>query len=94
MNVPKLPSVFKKHTYRESKKFNYQPLYYNEAKERLAEQVANAKKEAALEEKMGTKHLSFTKGIGQYRANQNSSSNFRLVIILGILALIAYWLLK
>jgi CRISPR/Cas system CMR subunit Cmr6 (Cas7 group RAMP superfamily) len=98
MKIPKLPSVFKNHTYRSARRFSYKPLYYNEAKERLEEQIAKAKQEAKIEEEIksgkGNSHLQFSRNLGNYRKQQSKSSNFRLVVILAILALMAYWLLN
>ncbi|MGY6560773.1 MAG: hypothetical protein ACXITV_01570 [Luteibaculaceae bacterium] len=98
MRVPKLPSVFKNHTYRSAKRFDYKPLYYNEAKEQLQERIEKIKKEVELEQKLGekakTEGAQFTRSLNAYRRQQSKTSNSRLAIILILLTLLAIWILK
>lgn len=77
------------------KRFNYNPIYYNEMKEELDERVKNIKKEMGVnDEDINDKPLIKGHIVGQFRRNikQKKQSNLRLVIILIALILIAYLL--
>ncbi|MGE0089486.1 MAG: hypothetical protein AB7S50_08445 [Bacteroidales bacterium] len=80
-----------------SKKFNYKPRFYDEQKEDLENRIEQIKREMGKSDNKGDK--TFTPNIkGRMRGNSRRSqedrqkSNIRLVFILFLLALIAYFM--
>ena len=78
---------------RKPKKFNYNPIYFDESKERIenlknAHNKGNQKKE--YKRILGFKDRWTGK---QSRSTLNKKSNLRLIIILAILFFLSYWML-
>lgn len=86
MEAPRLPSIFKAHR---AKQFDMKPRYYDERKDRLEE----LKKKYADKEVPRTT-ISFREKVdGKWRHERSRSvgkSNFRVLIIIGILSYITY----
>lgn len=81
------------------KQFKYTPLYYNPEKEALKEREQQIKQELGLTDDEAPR-VSLIKG--QFRRNYDrkikgrakNKSNFRLILIVIVLSLIAYYMLK
>ena len=83
MITPRLPSLFKKPSY---KSFDYQPLYYDERKERIEELKNNFHKDVKLS---ASKRIKFH----ALKSKNYFYANLRLLaIVLGLLVL-AYFIL-
>ena len=86
--------------FKQPRKFNYRPIFYDEDKEMHDELVANAKKELGIEEEKSDKVYrpqikgSFRGGGDKisfnFKRREAKKSNFRLVGILGLLLLLGY----
>lgn len=91
-NFTMISSIFKTS---KNKRFNFKPRYYDEAKAELDARLKSIKKDIELQEKN-----QIQKGLLQsnWRRNklikEQKKSNNRLVIIIGVLLLVAYWILK
>lgn len=88
-----LPRLFKLPEYN---KFEYHPRYYNPQKEEMDKRKARIDKEIELENHGHKDYLkSGFKSDGYFhrRAKVEKQSNIRLVIIMGILMLLAYFIL-
>ncbi len=80
-----------------NKKFNFQPRYYDEKKEELEKRIRRIKQEMGKPEDEDI-YIPNIKGQmrgGYFKRSQEQKrrSSFRLVFILVILFLIAYWLI-
>ena len=80
-----------------NKRFNYSPLYYDEKKEELEKRIRRIKQEMGKPEDEDI-YIPNIKGQmrgGYFKRSQEQKrrSSFRLVFILVILFLIAYWLI-
>ncbi len=95
MNAPRIPSFFKSHA---PKRFEYQPRYYDERKERLAEMKKKYEETGDGEYRRRITKENFREAMRsewrQERGNKTRSSNLRLAVIVAILALIAYLILN
>lgn len=99
MQAPKLPSVFK---HKETRGFNYLPLYYNEQKERLEERrrkIAPNKEASEKGEYRRPTAISFhnvpqDKSPLEYqaarRAKINSSNRNLLLILVALMGMVYY----
>ena len=87
-----LPSFFKTPRH---KSFNYTPRYYDERKERMEERIKNAEQELGLNKggySPTIKKGSFREYVQRGKAVKHQS-NFRLIVILAALLLLAYLIL-
>jgi len=81
-----------------NKQFNFKPRYYDEQKEDLENRINQIKKEMDYSERQINEKAYATNIKGRIRGNirksrqANKNSNFRLVIIIAILFLLAYFL--
>ncbi len=73
-----------------SRKFDYQPLYYDPVKEELEQRIENAEKKAKGEFKGNITHL--YRQNRQFSRSEHKTRSMRLLIIVIILSLIAYYL--
>lgn len=87
-------SMFSFFRARKPKGFNYKPIYYSEQKEEMKEREARIRKELGLTDA----DTPFVPNIkGRFRSprmnkySQSRQSTFRILIILAILILIAYY---
>lgn len=92
MEAPKLPSIFKQN---QPRAFGYRPRYYDARKERLEEMKKKYSSTEADEQAEGREALrvKLREEWRGHRAKASSASNVRLIVILGFLFLIAYYLL-
>jgi hypothetical protein len=124
MNAPKIPSLFKIPRH---KNFEYKPLYYDEAKERINERREQLKKEGLTnDDETSMIHLTQTQikihhassirpiknklftdeklGLIKYRINQKfqrnqhqkevRQANTRIILLIGIILLVLYYIFK
>ncbi len=78
---------------RKPRSFNYQPLYYNERKEKLQQRIQEIEKEMQAR-KNGTYTSNISKGfIKKHEKRDKRSSNIRLLIILLILLAFFYFMI-
>jgi hypothetical protein len=94
MNAPKIPSLFKIPRH---KNFEYKPLYYDEAKERINERREQLKKEGLTND---DKKL----GLIKYRINQKfqrnqlqkevRQANTRIILLIVVILLVLYYIFK
>ena len=91
-----LPGFFKQHQHR---KFEYEPVYYDERSERMKERLENAEKSKSPKESGDyipnikgkiKNHYNLSSTVGK----QRKASNLRLIIIIVILSAAAYYLFK
>ena len=85
---PKIPSFFHVPQHRQ---FDYTPVFYDKE----AEDQEKRKKEAELE--TGIKEIekeSLHEGLDKFRTTEKRSKNIRLLIILGIMCCVIYFLSK
>jgi hypothetical protein len=81
------------------KRFNYQPLYYDEEKERREERIREIEREMGIENKDGNRPYSPSIGRGSFatmntrRRKVQRSSNIRLIILILFLFFITYFIL-
>ena len=90
MEAPKLPTVFKQI---KARSFGYQPIYYDEEKERreeLKRKYAGEQLDADVKKDFRDH---FRSEINKNRGKQVTSSNSRLLIIITILILLTYLLI-
>lgn len=78
--------------------FDYRPIYYNPKKEEFERRVENAKREAGIKSEDDEYQSMITRGsMRGYMQRQNRKakrmSSIRLVVILFVLILIAYYIL-
>lgn len=77
--------------------FDYQPRYYNAEKEEFEARIARAKQEAGLlpeGQRVSRIQGQMKRRIGNERASRlQVKSNIRIILIIGLLLAIAYWLL-
>ena len=77
------------------KQFHYEPIYYDERKERLEERIKDIEKEYGI--KNGEQHVrslhkgSFSHNYGR-RKKTHRYSNTRLILIIAFLTFISYFL--
>ncbi len=89
MEPPKLPTIFKQGR---ARNFNYQPMYYDEEKERAEElkrKYAGEPEKLTREDFRGQMRSDWSRN----RGKQAGSSNIRLVVIAIALFLITYLIL-
>lgn len=94
MNAPKIPSLFKIPRH---KQFEYKPRYYNEAQERINERREQLKKEgmANEDEKLGLiKHRINQKFERQQYQQGIKQSNSRIILLIGLILLVLYYIFK
>ncbi len=97
LDAPRLPSLFKQ---RGPKQFNYRPWFYDadkEERERRNRLIRSEKKGVGSdsEHRMDFRSSLHDKWRESHSgARQRSRSNLRLIVIIGLLFLIAYYLLK
>jgi len=88
MGVPRLFKLSK------PKQFNYRPLYYNQDKEELEERIRNIEAEVRAEQQGGEYSPRIRKGYMREKFTRGTKakkdSNRRLLIIMVILAVLAY----
>tara|TARA_B100000900_G_scaffold380352_1_gene365988 strand:+ start:529 stop:795 length:267 start_codon:yes stop_codon:yes gene_type:complete len=87
MKAPKLPSFFKTLN---NKQFEMPTRYYNERKERIEKAINKA--EGKKDEELKKGH--FSRSWKNKTTMGSASSSLRIVFIIVILCLIAYWILK
>ncbi len=85
--------IFNIFSTRKPRSFNYQPLYYNERKEKLQQRIQGIEKEMQAR-KNGTYTSNISKGfIKKHEKCGQRSSNIRLLIILLILLAFFYFMI-
>jgi hypothetical protein len=92
----KLPSIFKTQKHRS---FNFRPRYYDADKEAFEERIRRIESELdtdksdveATKLRIRQKFQNRRSGSG---TGSNKASNIRVLVILGILGALAYWILK
>ena len=72
--------------------FNYQPLHYDEKKEKMEERKKKAKKES-VNSNSSKVEGSFKLHFKRSTQKKQKESNIRLLVILGFFGLMAYYLL-
>lgn len=78
--------------------FDYKPRYYDEAKERREEMIAQAKREAGIKDDDEAKYVPRIKGQIKKQLRYDKAkragrtSNLRLIVIIAILVAVAYYL--
>lgn len=98
MRLPRIPTVFKLTEHNRIKRFDYKPRTFDEQKERLEKQRIQIEKELVREKKLGTnyeEHLreKITDSWSRRETRrQNRNSSVRLLVILGVLILILYFI--
>lgn len=94
MGAPKIPSLFKTPRH---KTFEFKPRYYNEAKERINERREHLKKEGIAndDEKLGLiKYRINQKFQQQHYQRDIKQSNSRIILVIGIILLMLYYIFK
>lgn len=98
MRLPRIPTVFKLTEHNRIKRFDYKPRTFDEQKERLEKRRGQIEKELAFEKKVGTNYeehlrerISDSWGRRETR-RQKRNSSVRLLVILGALILIMYFI--
>lgn len=92
----KLPSIFKTQKHRS---FNFRPRYYDADKEAFEERIRRIESELSTENSdIEATKLRIRQKFESRRSNSGSAShkasNIRILVILGILGALAYWILK
>lgn len=89
MEAPKLPTIFKNQG---SRGFDYQPMYYDAEKERREELVRRFKGNDAARTK-DTFKSKMASDWGSRRGGKVGGSNYRVLAITAVLAVITYFIL-
>lgn len=98
MRLPRIPSVFKLTEHNRIKRFDYKPRTFDEQKESFEKRRILIEKELALEKKLGKnyeEHLreKITDSWSRKETRrQKRNSSVRLLVILGALILILYFI--
>ena len=92
----KLPSIFKTQKHRS---FNFRPRYYDADKEAFEERIRRIESELSTENSdIEATKLRIRQKFESRRSNSGSASdkasNIRILVILGILGALSYWILK
>ena len=88
-----MPRLFK---LPQHKQFTYEPIYYDERKEKLQERIRNIEDEMGVKREGEEPQRKLTKGSFSYfherKAKAQKTSSIRLLIIIAFLALVMYFL--
>ncbi len=77
------------------KKFNYQPLYYDEQKEQLEERIRKIEQEYGIKNGEGNMRTMTKGSFSRYYSKRNKSQKYsttRLILIIIFLLFISYYL--